>query len=95
LSHLEAACAAEGRDPATLAVTVGVGVDYGPTAGRAETQTGPATALTGSAEEVAAGLHGYARVGVAHVICALDPATPEALAHLGAALTIYRGLSGA
>jgi alkanesulfonate monooxygenase SsuD/methylene tetrahydromethanopterin reductase-like flavin-dependent oxidoreductase (luciferase family) len=70
---LEAACAAEGRDPATLAVTVGVSVDYSGPARSAQTPASSPQALSGSPEEIASGLRGYAEAGVAHVICALTP----------------------
>lgn len=83
-----AACVAEGRDPATLGVTVGVrlvcavpeGSDVPPTD----------RALSGSPEEIAAGLRTHREAGVAHVICSLTPSTPASLAHLTAALAIYR-----
>jgi probable F420-dependent oxidoreductase len=87
---LEAACAAEGRDPSTLAVTVGVIVQYAEPGKPLEKPPEPDKALFGSAEEVAAGLRAYAEQGVAHVICSLEPTTPEALAWLAEALRIYR-----
>ena len=81
---LEAACAAEGRDPATMAVTVGVIVDY-------EAATAdPAKALIGSPEEIAAALGEYERAGVAQVICSLRPTTAAALSRLTEALALYR-----
>jgi probable F420-dependent oxidoreductase len=86
---LEAACREEGRDPGTLAVTVGVSVDYTPPQpSDAETAR---RALTGSAEEVAAGLRGFADAGVEHAICSLTPTTLGSLERLSEALTIYRG----
>jgi alkanesulfonate monooxygenase SsuD/methylene tetrahydromethanopterin reductase-like flavin-dependent oxidoreductase (luciferase family) len=85
---LEAACAAEGRDPATLAVTVGVSVDYSV----AGTPANAEDALSGSAEEVAAGLRGYEEAGVAQVICALTPTNAQSLARLAEALAVYRRL---
>ena len=90
---LEAACAEEGRDPATLAVTVGVSVHYAAPGQLLEKPPAPDKALFGSAEEVAAGLHAYAQQGVAHVICSLEPATPEAVEWLAEALRIYRASS--
>jgi alkanesulfonate monooxygenase SsuD/methylene tetrahydromethanopterin reductase-like flavin-dependent oxidoreductase (luciferase family) len=82
--------AAEGRDPAALAITVGVGVDFGASAGGAQTAGNAEMALSGSPEEVAAGLRDYARAGVAHVICALEPNNGASLARLTAALAAYR-----
>jgi alkanesulfonate monooxygenase SsuD/methylene tetrahydromethanopterin reductase-like flavin-dependent oxidoreductase (luciferase family) len=87
---LEAACAAEGRDPATLAVTVGVNVDYSVPGRSAQTPASKQQALSGSPEEIASGLRGYAEAGVAHVICALAPANAASLARLAEALAVYR-----
>jgi len=93
-AKLEAACAAEGRDPATLAVTVGVSVTH-PSAGAAsDTPLPPDKVLTGSPAEVAAGLRAYAQMGVAHVICSLEPTTPEAVAWLAEALRSAREATG-
>jgi len=89
-AKLEAACAAEGRDPATLAVTVGVSVAYSATGTASDTPPSPDKVLSGSRAEVAAGLRAYAELGVAHVICSLDPAMPEAVAWLAEALKIVR-----
>jgi alkanesulfonate monooxygenase SsuD/methylene tetrahydromethanopterin reductase-like flavin-dependent oxidoreductase (luciferase family) len=87
---LEAACAEEGRDPSTLAVTVGVSVYYAAPGQPLEKVPEPDKALFGSVEDVAAGLRAYAEQGVAHVICGLEPTTPESLAWLAEALQIYR-----
>ncbi|HEV2108412.1 MAG TPA: LLM class flavin-dependent oxidoreductase, partial [Thermomicrobiales bacterium] len=69
--ELEAACADMGRDPATLAVTVGVTVafpDLLPEEEEASSEApDPAKVLRGSTEEIAAGLRAYADQGVAHV----------------------------
>jgi probable F420-dependent oxidoreductase len=87
---LEAACAAEGRDPATLAVTVGVNVDYSVPAGSAQTPASRQKALSGSPEEIASGLRGYAEADVAHVVCALAPSDAMSLARLAEVLAVYR-----
>ena len=87
-AKLEAACAAEGRDPATLTITVGVSVAYSSTGTASDTPPSPDKVLSGSAAEVAAGLRTYAEMGVAHVICSLDLTTPEAVAWLAEALKI-------
>jgi probable F420-dependent oxidoreductase len=90
---LESACAEEGRDPSTLAVTVGVSVHYTAPGQSLEKPPAPDKALFGSAEDVAAGLRAYAQQGVAHVICSLEPATPESVEWLAEALRIYRASS--
>jgi alkanesulfonate monooxygenase SsuD/methylene tetrahydromethanopterin reductase-like flavin-dependent oxidoreductase (luciferase family) len=50
--------------------------------------------LSGSPEEIAAGLRGYAEAGVAHVICALTPANAESPARLAEVLAVYRRVGG-
>jgi probable F420-dependent oxidoreductase len=92
---LVAACAEEGRDPATLDVTVGVNVTC-PAAGEpAPQQPDPKKALFGSAEQVATGLRSYADLGVAHVICALSQINAESLAWFSDVLRLYReGVKG-
>jgi probable F420-dependent oxidoreductase len=82
---LREACLAEGRDPDTLQVTVGVTVRY-----ETDQPSQRQHALSGSPEEIAAGLRGYAAAGVGHVICALEPLTPESLARFAQALAVYR-----
>lgn len=84
---LEEACAAEDRDPATLAVTVGVTV-VGPTPGRQAPP--PEKALSGTVEEVAAALHAYAAAGVEHLICSISRDTPDGLTWFGEVLAAYR-----
>lgn len=84
---LDAACATEGRDPASLAVTVGVSV-AGP--GHKRTNLDPTKVLAGSPEEVADGLRAYQAQGVRHVICSLEPATLEAIDWLAEALPVVR-----
>ncbi|WP_238429445.1 LLM class flavin-dependent oxidoreductase [Frankia nepalensis] len=85
-----AACAAEGRDPATLGVTVGVNV-----APRAPGHPSPHPppdypVLAGTPEAVAAGLRRYEALGVDHLICNLNPHYPHAQRLLAAALSLYR-----
>jgi probable F420-dependent oxidoreductase len=87
---LEAACATAGRDPASLAVTVGVSVAYPDPAKPLEPAPSPDKVLTGSPAEVAAGLRGYAELGVAHVICSLDRVTPAAVDWLAEAVRLAR-----
>jgi probable F420-dependent oxidoreductase len=92
---LAAICAKVGRDPATLAITVGVTVRYPdllppPKPGdgsHAEVET---PALTGDAESVAAGFRRHADAGADHIIVALEPTTPTALARLTEAMARYR-----
>ena len=68
--RVDAACAAVGRDPATLVRTAGVLVDL-PIADPREGWQ----ALNGTAEEIAAGLRAYARAGFTHAQVWLEPSS--------------------
>ena len=75
------ACAAIGRDPATLEITVGTEIRLNPR----EDDGSPERAISGSPEEIARHLQDFARAGVAHLIVALDsdiPANIEQLGHI-------------
>ena len=78
------ACRQAGRDPADVAVTVGVTVRYGDVGG-AETP-----ALRGTPAEVASGLAAHAEAGVAHVAALLEPTTAETLAEFAEAVSLFR-----
>ncbi len=91
---LEAACAEEGRDPATIETTAGVLVafpDLGPVAMPLDD---PDRVLTGTAEEIAAGLRAYDELGVGHVIVSPTPNNAAAQARLAEAVDRYRGGAG-
>jgi alkanesulfonate monooxygenase SsuD/methylene tetrahydromethanopterin reductase-like flavin-dependent oxidoreductase (luciferase family) len=92
---LLAACAAVGRDPATVERTVGLTVRFPdllrvPPVPPAEGAKVP-PALEGSVEEVAAGLRAYADEGTGHAIVALEPMTPDAVRRLAEAMRLARG----
>ena len=83
------ACRRVGRDPANLSITVGITVRYpDATAQPAEPPSGPA--LTGTGDEIAAGLAAHAAAGADHLIAALEPSTPRTLAAFTEAVTRYR-----
>jgi alkanesulfonate monooxygenase SsuD/methylene tetrahydromethanopterin reductase-like flavin-dependent oxidoreductase (luciferase family) len=85
-AELEAACVAAGRDPTTLAITVGVNVRFPDLLPPAATGTSPAEpALSGSIDEIAAGLAAHADLGAAHLIVAVEPTTAESVRRLAAA----------
>lgn len=84
-AQLEQACAAAGRDPASIQVTVGVSVSF-PEPGQEAPP--PAKALSGSPEAIAAELRRYESAGVSHLICNLSPRSEAALEHLGEALRL-------
>jgi len=78
---LAQACAALGRDPATLEITVGTEIRLN----SREDDGSPERAISGSPEEIARRLQDFARAGVAHLIVALDsdiPANIEQLGHI-------------
>lgn len=66
--RVDAACAREGRNPASLARTAGVLIDLPIAPGRAGWN-----AMSGSPEQLAEGLRGYARAGFTHVQVWLEP----------------------
>lgn len=98
-AEMDAACRAAGRDPRSLVVTAGVLVVPGkPEAGSEPID--PDRMLSGTPEEVAAGLAEYAEAGVDHVILnaarAGSPAqTSTAVEELGRALELLHGGSRA
>ena len=88
---LERACAAAGRDPASLQVTVGANVAF-PEAGQEPPPA--AKALSGSEEAIAGELRRYERAGVTHLICNVAPRGEAALERFAAAVRRYRGGHG-
>jgi len=92
---LAAACAAAGRDPATLERTVGVTARYPDLLEAAPAESvGDGPALIGD-EAIAAGLAAYADEDTGHVIAALEPTTPEAVARLAETVRALRARSRA
>ena len=82
---VDVACREVGRDPATLERTAGVLIDLpnrdltgsgrASVSGATEPTTRPDPPATGSPEELADLLRGYAREGITHVQVSLDPST--------------------
>jgi alkanesulfonate monooxygenase SsuD/methylene tetrahydromethanopterin reductase-like flavin-dependent oxidoreductase (luciferase family) len=91
-AELAAACESVGRDPATLSITVGVNVSYPTDASPADdtTDASAAPALTGTPDEIAAGLRAHAEAGADHLIASLEPCTLETLAAFAEAVSRYR-----
>jgi probable F420-dependent oxidoreductase len=87
LDRLGKALADEGRDPATLEITLGVNVAFPDLAGDEEL---PVRAIAGSVEQVADGLRGYEAVNASHLIVSLTPSTVEAVAALARAAQLAR-----
>lgn len=89
LVPLRVALAAEGRDPASLEITVGVNVVL-PAPGDGLSDL-PANALSGDPKTLAAAMREYADLGVGTLIVSLEPGTPEAVVELGRAVALLRG----
>jgi probable F420-dependent oxidoreductase len=89
LANIRDACGAVGRDPATLGVTALIGLWF------PDLQVSQPSffdnPLTGTVEEIAAAMRGYAELGVQHIMFQCEPYTPEALRRLSEALRLYRG----
>ncbi len=84
---IHAACEEEGRDPATLAVTVGVQVVF-PDLG--EVDSWAKEPLSGTTEELAHAFHDYEKAGANHLIISLSPFCMSAVEHLAEAVRLYR-----
>lgn len=88
---LLAACARAGRDPATIAITVGVELRFGDLAMTPPEGSGLSPGpLEGDADSIAAGLETYEAFGADHLVFVLDPATPETARRLTEAVARYR-----
>jgi probable F420-dependent oxidoreductase len=88
LARIGAACQEVGRDPATLGVTALIGLwfpDLQPDKPGYADQP-----LTGTPEQLAEAMRGYAELGVKHIIFQSAPYTQEALRRLTEALQLYR-----
>ena len=87
--ELAAACARVGR--AGLTDTVGVTVRYPVADARPDaTRDEPSPALSGTADEIAAGLRAHAELGADHLIASLDPCTEETVAEFAEAVARFR-----
>jgi len=76
---LAQACAAIGRDPATIEITVGTEVRLQ----SHKDDESPDNAISGTPEEIASSLHAFAGVGTSHLIVSLDVVTPASIEQLG------------
>jgi hypothetical protein len=89
LEHLDAALAAEGRDPATLERTVGIEVHDPERAGMAE-EDGDDRTIRGSVDDLAEAIDAYEALGIGHLIVILQPMTEASLERLSLALSRRR-----
>src|SRR5216683_3051944 len=83
---LAQACAALGREPAAIEITVGTEVRLHPR----EDDASPDRAISGSPEEIARRLQDFAGVGTSHLIVALDAVTSANIEQLGHIAALVR-----
>ena len=89
LEHLDAALAAEGRDPETLERTVGIEVRDPERVGMAD-EDGEDRSFSGSVDELAEAIDAYEALGIGHLIVVLQPMTDASLEGLALALSRRR-----
>ena len=90
LAKIAAACREIGRDPATLGITALIGLWFPDL--QAKKPSFFDNPLTGTVQEIAAAMRGYAQLGVQHIMFQCEPYTPEAIRRLTEALQLYRGM---
>jgi alkanesulfonate monooxygenase SsuD/methylene tetrahydromethanopterin reductase-like flavin-dependent oxidoreductase (luciferase family) len=90
LAKIEAACLQVGRDPTTIGHTALIGLWFPDL--RPEQPSFFDKPLTGTAEDIAAAMRGYAGVGLQHIMFQCEPYTPESVGRLTEALKLYRGM---
>jgi alkanesulfonate monooxygenase SsuD/methylene tetrahydromethanopterin reductase-like flavin-dependent oxidoreductase (luciferase family) len=91
LAMLETACRDAGRDRATIGMTASIGLRF---PGLDEGESVFEAPLTGTPADVAAAMHGYAELGLAHIMLICEPFTAEARSLAAEALRMYRGQAG-
>jgi probable F420-dependent oxidoreductase len=90
LARIDAACREAGRDRATLGITALIGLwfpDLQPDKPGFVDEP-----LTGTAQEIAVAMRGYAELGVQHIMFQCAPYTPAARDRVTEALQLYRGM---
>ena len=90
LAKIEAACRETGRDPATVGITALIGLWFPDL--QAKQPSFLDHPLTGTVQEIAAAMRGYADLGVPHIMFQCEPYTSEARQRLTEALQLYRGM---
>ena len=89
IARLRTALDSEGRRPETLALTAGIFVRF------ADDDDAPENAISGSRDDIADALAGYAELGMSHLIVHLWPRTPEGVAELARAAALAKKRIGA
>jgi probable F420-dependent oxidoreductase len=91
LAKIAVACQQVGRDPATLGVTAFIGLWFPDL--RPDRPRHFENPLIGTPQEIAAAMHGYAELGVPHIMFQCVPFNDESLGRLTEALRLHRGSS--
>jgi hypothetical protein len=86
--RVDDACAAAGRDPASLARTMTIRIACGEEAGDGSSKEQP---LVGTPEALAEAFRGFAREGVSHLQLLLTPNTEASLESLAPVLDLVAG----
>ena len=88
LGAVDSTCLDVGRDPAEVARTVAIMIEAPGGTGRiyGDSEHEGSNAISGSPEEIAAGLRSFAGTGLHHVQLVVDPITVESIEWLGNAL---------
>jgi probable F420-dependent oxidoreductase len=89
IAHLREACAAEGRDPAEITLTVGLFASF-PALQQPEDEDPPDNPIAGDAEEVGRALAEYRELGIGHLVVHLWPPNAAAVNELGRAAEVAR-----
>lgn len=87
LAAVDAACVAVGRDPETLRRSVSIQIDY-PDA--VPNRAPDAQPLSGSPQQLAETLRGFASIGIDHLQVVLNPNTSHSVERFGLALEVFR-----
>jgi alkanesulfonate monooxygenase SsuD/methylene tetrahydromethanopterin reductase-like flavin-dependent oxidoreductase (luciferase family) len=90
IANQRAACAEEGRDPATLTLTAGIFVAFEDLLAAGDGEEPPENAIRGDVDAVAEALAGYAMHDVEHVIAHVWPRNAAAVGELAAAAELAR-----
>jgi alkanesulfonate monooxygenase SsuD/methylene tetrahydromethanopterin reductase-like flavin-dependent oxidoreductase (luciferase family) len=88
LAKIQAACREIGRNPATLGITAFIGL-WLPDL-QAKKPSFFDNPLTGTVQEIATAIRGYAQLGVQHIMFQCEPYTAESRQRLTEALQLYR-----
>jgi len=87
-AQIQAACREVGRDPATLSITALIGLWF-PDLQEEKPKSFP-NPLTGTVQEIASAMRGYAKLGyVKHIMFQCAPYSPVARQRLSEALQLY------